>query len=705
MSFSFDAVDNGYGWSGDSAPAEPATFLPMRELRLKEAHRFIDALPSSINGWIDSLPSELLNQTRRIHGQAKAVRLLEEAYSKLILRGFTCEDVHLAILNDAGLLAFAAALSSTARAADGYARNEPPGRPEHDRRWQMIRLRAKRADVIINLESALEIMGPQKWKAKYSGEASRLIKKGSNERTAEYLDRGKIIIPTFDKTGRKTGEKVISLREGGSTRHKSFSSFVGFLYALQNLATGRQWTMVTINPPAHRHPSSPCYDGVSTQRDANRELSRMKKKALDTLRKWHVEAAGASMKEPHQSSIPHCHLAMAHTAREIAELRLDAILDTEYELPNGDKYKLTIDDLGTESRIWVAPPKDKRPANWTVEDPRNWRVIKKSSRDQTIEEMAQTIIEDAFERHCLDLARDDGTGRLVKGVGVDFKHFDKNGAAQAISYVMTYLLKSFAIDIDKLPKRDKYCTDEAFDKAKKEYIQEQVENGGDLSVAAWASATGTRTRELFGMPSRSPWTALGKQHEPCKDAELERIRLMILDKKNPGHTEYTKLMGGLNASRNDAILRMRREKLPSNYPLRPDMIRTRVVGVWRMGLSMWDRLADRDMATREHPLRPTAFQRTRIDGCQMFIGMTKKEEDRKARRSQRSTPVHMDNSMPGVPELDSVMAEDTQKQDNQRYKCWRRDTIGALIPNSPSLALLANGYPSSDPPNRLKLLQ
>lgn len=682
---------------------------------LCDAPYWLTAPATGADDWAAALPQALVAQTRKMH-RLHTTEVLIDAYDQLRWLGFTHDDLGLACLNDEALLALAATQAATARAKDGYASYEPPGRPEHDRRFNMRRLRAQRAEVIINLESRLRLLGKEKWKAQYSGDESRRLRSEACQRTADWLSRGKVVIPIRDEAGKIIGEKIIPLIDAGSTRYKSYSEFVGFLYALQEHAVleKRKWVMVTINAAAHAHPSSPNYDGITTPRMANRALSKMKKAAMDTLRKWHVQCAGASMKEPHKSAVPHNHIAMAHTARKIAEIRLELLLDTVFDVPErveaGEKipayqFKLTLDDLTAESRVFDPIPRELRAEGWHMDDPRNLRVIPALTRDELIDSMARDIIECAFERHCIDLPRDDGTGRMVYGIGVNFKHFDDDGGAEAISYVMTYLLKSFAINIDSLPKREDFSSDEDYDKARKEIVRQQVEAGGDIATSAWAAAHGIRTRELFGLPSRSPWKALGKEHRQIKDWRLEALRRLVRNEE-PQHAEYLHIQGGLNAPRKDATLRMRREKLASNYPLRPDMHRSRVLGVVRFGLGMWDRLAGRDKYSREHDLQPAAFHQTRIPGCIIIDGMSDDEKHLKLKRKSRiSASAMMTQSPEDVrSQIDGTRTAVDSLQDCQRYKCYRRDGVGALVPNYPRGVQSTLDSGATAPPSEQKLL-
>lgn len=543
-------------------------------------------------GWAAALPIALIQQTRKKH-HGWSDKKLADAQAQLTKLGFTEIDIELARLNDEGVLALASAQAASARAADGYSYYEPHGRPEHDRKFNMKRLRAKRAEVIANLEIALKLIGIDKGRSLYSGDESKRLRDEANKRTADYMANAKVVIPIRNEVGAIIGEKIIPLSECGNTRYKSLSEFIGFVSTLSVLALedGRKVVMVTTTCPAHMHPSSKLhYDGHTTPRQANRYLSKNNKAARDTLRKWLIKEVGVGTKEPHGSAVPHAHLAIFHDAHEIAEIRYNRLIE----------FMRRRDILSKKRKLEEADLISQ-------EDAEN-QLLGSMSRKEFIEGMARDLIECAFERHFLDTTpdgRDDGTGRLVYGVGVNFKHDaekESNGAT-IVSYVLTYILKSFFISVDKLPKREDFNSDEEHDKANKEAIKQQVEAGGDLAIRAWSSAHGIRTREMWGMPSRSPFKAIGKQHNKIKDGNMEDMRQMIL---NNQHYDYVVRQGGLNAPRKIAEFRMQSQLLDSAYAMRPDMLRRRVLGVARYEV---------DVLSENEEMIPAYIHKTRIDGC------------------------------------------------------------------------------------------
>ena len=564
-------------------------------------------------GWAAALPIALIQQTRKKYHRQSDKRLAD-AQAELTKLGFAEIDIELARLNDEGLLALASAQAASARAADGYSYYEPHGRPEHDRKFNMKRLRAKRAEVIANLEIALGLIGIDKGRSLYSGDESKRLRDEANKRTAEYLANAIVVMPTKIKgeNGMIRGDKLISLAECGNTRYKSLSEFIGFVSAESVMAQekSRKAVMVTTNCPQHMHPSSRYYDGHTTPRQANRYLSKMNKAARDTLRKWRINEAGVGTKEPHGSAVPHAHLAIFHDAHNIAAchyMKLIEVMRMQLEVINGEVVEI-------EDKLTSEDAEDQLLAGTRFSPP--------MSREEFIEGMSRDLIERAFHHHFIDLERDDNMcddiktyrkNRLVYGIGVNFKHGaeeEVNGAS-IVSYVLTYILKSFFISVDKLPKREDFNSDEEHDKANKEAIKQQVEAGGDLAIRAWSSAHGIRTREMWGMPSRSPFKALGKQHTKIKDTATESMRQMIL---NNQHYDYAVTQGGLNAPRNMAKFKMKSVIMPSSYALRPEMQRRRVIGVDRCE-PVTVTVKKRNKEVDTIVMAPAFHHKTRIDGC------------------------------------------------------------------------------------------
>ncbi len=625
--------------------------------------------------WAAALPVALLKQTRKKHHK-RANEKLTNAREQLIARGFSEIDIELARLDDEGLLMLASAQAASARAADGYSRNEPHGRPEHDRRFNMKRLRAMRAEVIANLEIALKLIGIDKGRSLYAGDESKRLRDEANKRTAEYLATATVVIPVKDANGKITGEKLIPLADCGNTRYKSLAEFIGFVTALSVRAQieGRKATLVTTSAPAHMHPSSPFYDCQTTPRQANRYLSKTNKAARDTLRKWAVKEAGVGSKEPHGSAVPHSHLVIFHDAMKVAEAR----------------YKRLVEFV---RRPFVFTKKGKLVKNPKLEEAdlipfkeAESQLLGSMVREEFIEGMARDIIECAFERHFLDLERDDYTGRLVHGVGVNFKHDaekESNGAS-IVSYILTYSLKSFFINIDKLPKRTDFESDEDHKKANEAAIKQQVESGGDLPVRACMAAHGIRSREIWGMPSRSPFKALGKQHQKISDTEMEDMRQAILkkhdndeDDKNKAHYEYLMAQGGLNAPRKMVKFRMQSKALQSNYALRPDMVRRRVLGVARYEI---------DPLSGSTEMIPAYLHKTRIEGCYITGGNGVAEAATKRSSAKAMT------------QITKTKAKAALQIAEAKAKAESTTRIGALIPNYPSSGASTAKIGTSPPP-------
>jgi hypothetical protein len=532
----------------------------------------------------------------------------------------------------------------------------------------MSRLREKRAEVLINLESVINVLGKAPEQTPYAGEESRRLRSASRERLAEWMERAYILIPERDANGNLIGEKRIPLIEAGSTRYKSYAEFIGFVSALQELALeeGRVWCMVTTNAPANMHPSSRFYDGT-TPREANLWLSKKNKAALYLLRKWLVQCAGVRMKEPHQSSVPHAHTAIAHTARAIAEIRYNQLLDTLKEMG------MTEADLLGEWEAYAGE------VDGVIQHERKPSM----TREAYIDGMMRDLIEAAFERQFIDLKRDDETGRLIYGVGVDCKFDDDHASgASFISYVMPYILKSFSIDHDHLPKQENYASDAEHKAAMKEAVRQQVEHGGEIGISAWAAAHGIRTREIFGMPSRSPWRALGKQHDVLADQDMEDMRQLILKNK---HAEYVRKQGGLNPGRDAAKLRMARQTLASNYPLRPDMLRRRVWGVTRYALDV------------DGTIQPAAFHRTHLSGCKI---VAQRDETREALRGLKQVK---EKSAAKAAWLEAKKARKAKRPGGVPQEP-ALNGAGALAPNYPRRVPCTLNSAGTAPPPEQKLL-
>jgi hypothetical protein len=601
-------------------------------------------------GWAKDLPEALLKQTYKKH-RDNSDKKIESAYAQLTSLGFNELDIDLARLNDDGLLVLAGVQATTARAKDGYTWNEASGRPEHDRRFNMKRLRAKRAEMIANLEIILKLIGKGKGRSLYAGDASKELRAEANARIEEHLKNAKVIIPIRDTNGAITGEKIIPLSVCGNTRYKSLSEFIGFVAALSTRAQeeGRKVTMITTTAPAHMHPSSPFYDGTTTPRQANRYLSKNNKAARDTLRKWCVAEAGVGTKEPHGSAVPHAHLAMFHDANKIAEVRYNRLIEfLRAPLVFSKKGNLINQEPDATDLISFEDAEKQLLSERPLEQN---RVSPAMTREEFIEGMANDLIECAFERHFHDLARDDYTGRLKHDVGINFKHGveEASNGASAVSYVLTYILKSFFINVDKLPKREDFASDAEHIKANKEAIKQQVESGGDIATRTWGAAHGIRTREMWGVPSRSPFKAIGKQHKEIDDEKMEDMRQTILSNK---HYDYLMSQGGLNASRKSAEFKMQSEILNSNYALRPDMLRRRVLGVARY---------EADPLSETCEMTQAYFHKTRIEGC--FITTGKGTTDAKLKHSLAKAKVQLAN-----------------EKDRDESKITSN---GALVPNYP----------------------
>jgi hypothetical protein len=125
------------------------------------------------------------------------------------------------------------------------------------------------------------------------------------------------------------------------------------------------------------------------------------------------------------------------------------------------------------------------------------------------------------------------------------------------------------VDTDKLPSKDDPI---AHEKAKREMI----EAGGDLAIDTWRSSHRIRTREIFGLPSRTPFKMLRKLIKPIAYKGLEKARKIAYDSD---HVGYIELQGGLNGTRNEAKLRTVRVERESNYTLRPDLKRSVIIGL------------------------------------------------------------------------------------------------------------------------------
>jgi hypothetical protein len=589
--------------------------------------------------WAKDLPEALLKQTYKKHRNGSDKKI-ESAYAQLTSLGFNELDIDLARLNDDGLLVLAGVQATTARAKDGYAWNEASGRPEHDRRFNIKRLRAKRAEVIANLEITLKLIGINQGRSLYAGDESKRLRSEANARTEEHLKNAMVVIPTRNEVGARIGEKIIPLSVCGNTRYKSLSEFIGFVSALSTRAQeeGRKVTMISTSVPAHMHPSSPFYDGTTTPRQANRYLSKNNKAARDTLRKWHVAEAGVGTKEPHGSAVPHSHLAVFHDAYEIAEVRYNRLIESmRIPFVFSKKGKLVNQKLDEADLIsFEDAEKQLLSKKLLAKNPNNPLEPDKFSpamtREEFIEEMANDLIECAFERHFHDLERDDMTGRLVYDIGVNFKHNaeESTNGASIVSYVLTYILKSFFISIDKLPKREDFASDSEHKAANEEAIKQQVESGGDIEIRTCTAAHGIRTREMWGVPSRSPFKVIGKQHEEICDEQMETMRQTILSNK---HYDYLMSQGGLNAPRKVAEFKMQSETLNSNYALRPDLLRRRVLGVARY---------ETDPLSETGEMTQAYFHKTRIEGC--FITTGKGTTDAKLKRSLAKAKVQLANA-------------------------------------------------------------
>lgn len=532
-----------------------------------------NAKKCNIKEIVAALPSLLKSDAKRALGKDWAEQL-EHKIGKC--KALTAEDMQFAILDEDGVRAAAFSAITIARANDGYSYSEAAGRPQHDFRWQCKQMRIKQRETLALIEIICGIVGGGNNQSKFVGNCSKERRHAENERTQQWNRNSCLVLPIWKEVN---GVNIIvdrvsiPLEDAGNTKYKSISEFYGFSVAIKDLAAEakRSWALVTLTPPAHMHQNSRKYDRHTTPHQANNFLSETKKAVSDTLKNWGCKITGIGTREAHKSATPHAHFAIAYDCKPKAIQQIE----------NLHKFcgRRPLDGLYSEKQQeYISKKQYKKHNNLIIE---NWEedfeFLAMQSPERLILKFEEAIFQNAWERHSYNLERDDHTGRLimdikngvVSGVGVDIRK-GENGddAANFASYVMVYVMKSFGVDASKLP------TDAD---ARKKAIRDQVNAGGDLAFDAWRSAHRIRAREIFGLPARTPFKLLRKVRTTIKDAILENARMIARDEKR--HTDYIKLMGGLNGKRNQRALETVRIKKDSNYALRPDLSRSVIMGV------------------------------------------------------------------------------------------------------------------------------
>jgi hypothetical protein len=507
-------------------------------------------------------------------------------------------NLHIAIFSEDQIRAAATTASLIARAEDGYSEREPSGRPQHDWRWQCRQLRETQKEILALIESASKLNGGGKNQSKYAGKCSQNLRKLERERKDEWEKNSTLEIPLATPYWKKIDGvdmliKTVSIPLNlGNNRHKSLSEFYGFVKAIQILAEreGRRWCLTTLTAPSEMHIGSNSWNGKDTPRTANKWLSATKKAVSDTLRDWGCKIAGVGTRESHKSGTPHAHFAIAYDCKKKAIKQIKSL------------HKFC-------GRRALSISKKPLHENWEED----FEFLGGQSPERLIKQHEDAIYQCAWEIHSYDLERDDNTGRLVmdikdgitSGVGVDIRlGKTSEESAKFASYAMTYIMKSFGVDTDKLPSKDDPI---AHEKAKREMI----EAGGDLAIDTWRSSHRIRTREIFGLPSRTPFKMLRKLIKPIAYKGLEKARKMAYDSD---HVGYIDLQGGLNGTRNEAKLRTVRIERESNYALRPDLKRSVIIGL-RLMQQTYKSVSVCNMPTwKTTGMHEVEFIKTKIEG-------------------------------------------------------------------------------------------
>lgn len=556
---------------------------------------------------INALPATFRKEAKKVHGDVWRNKVEAGLKSIIFYVDNSLVNIQLATLDEDGIRAAASAAISIARAADGYSYSEPPGRPQHDFRWQCKQMRIKQRETLALIEIATGLVGGNKMQSKFAGSCSKERREGERARTQEWMNSSCLSLPILKTINGKTVTEYISipLNEGGNTKYKSLSEFYGFILAIKALADeeSRKWALVTLTGAAHMHPNSPHFDGHTTPREVNRFLSKTKKSVNDTLLNWGCKMTGAGTREAHKSATPHAHFAIAYDCKQKAVNQIRSL----------HKFcgkRVVI--FGKEKDLWHKDWRD------------DLEFLDGKSPEQMIDEFEDAIFQNAWERHSYSLERDDKTGRLtmdtkndvISGVGVDIRK-GKTGedASNFASYIMVYVMKSFGVDIDKLP---------ADKEAKEKAIRDQVEAGGDIAFDAWRSAHQIRTREIFGLPARTPFKLLRKVRTAIDDAGLEKARQIAI---NNNHTAYIKLQGGLNGGRNQATLQTARKVKNSNYALRPDMKRSVITGVTRIEQFEYQKYITSSITRIVLVPFCAAYIKTRIDGITIKTNKVDKKNE------------------------------------------------------------------------------
>ena len=512
-------------------------------------------------------------------------------------------NLQFATLNENDIREAARLANRIARELDDFSFSDAAGRPSHNWSWQCKRMRRIQRETLAQIEIAVKLVGKEKNQSKYAGESSKERRQEERARTQEWINNSSLVLPVWHTiNGVETIASYVNLplSEAGNSRYKSLSEFYGFVVAIQNLAKeeARQWSLITLSAPAQFHPSSKFFEG-HTPREANQELSAIKKAVSDTLKDWGCKMSGVGTREPHKSGTPHAHFAVAYDCKKKA---IDQIVK--------------LHKFCGKRIIKSGVEKELVHKNWHED----LDFLNGKSPESLIRDVEDTVFNNAWERHAYDLERDRDTERLVMdikngkihGVGVDIQK-GKSGkdAASFANYILVYTLKSFGVNLDHLPTDDL--------EGRKKAIREQIESGGDIAFDAWRSAHRIRTREIFGLPPRTPFKLLKKLGKPIDNFQLEAARISA---SNNDHSEYVRSQGGLNAKKKEAKFVTVRTEKDSNYLLQPEMKRSVIEGVAAVEHLMFDNSSSESSAFIEDETFQVGYVKTRIEGIRISTKAT-----------------------------------------------------------------------------------
>lgn len=496
----------------------------------EEAKDAINTVNPDVLNWTQ-LPTIIIKEAIEHYKCKKiAISKLTNALALSGSSGINIEQLQIARLDENGIAATALQYAYSARQADNYPINDPAGRPQHDAKYWRRSLRTKQKQILETVAFFAGLVG--KGASWYISKTNQTICEKDAERQAEWVLRSVMTRqPQYDSKGKVIeGKEALSiplLNGGNGIVYKKISEIYAALLGIQQLSVeqGLRWRMITFTCPAHMHSSSINYDGT-TPNQANRWQSARFKELRRTLANWKVKFAGSKNAEPHKSGCPHIHAAVCFDPTA-GQWRVDQLKEF----------------LGNE---------------WNAE----------CERKLTSEAMTIALIENAIERHYIDLERDAGTGRLIAGVGVNIRGGEKDDGASFASYSMAYVFKSFGIS--------KFVDDGKGDyQTKVKLACEAASSEAD----AWARTHKIKRFSLLGAPTRTPYRELRKVKAAPSNAGTAEFWNAAHDSDM---AEYMRLQGGLIASRNQAKLKTVWDVKPSLYALEPQHLRTSIIGVQRI---------------------------------------------------------------------------------------------------------------------------